>query len=160
GDAWARGATRRFAHPTNHLRVRRGGEETAPAAIGPLAAPERAVGRRLGFGERHRLHLEQVVAVRGQPHALARKEQAGALAAAPFAGAIAQAPARNPAVVGGTVGGDEEEGSKDKRKPQMKSGHRVASVADPGTDAIDDRKDVRPFENSSRKSGRVPRVAD
>src|SRR5262249_18229774 len=135
----------RFAHPTSS-RIRRRGEETAPAPIRPLAAPEGAVGRRLGFGERHRLHLEQVITVRRQPHALARNDETIAFPAAPFAGAVAQAAARNPAVVGGAVGGDEEEGSKNKRKPQMKSEHRVASLADPGTDATEK---PRPFENSS-----------
>src|ERR1700730_7018554 len=113
----------RAALPTLQFsRIRRRREEAAARAVRSLAAPERAVGRGLGFGERHRLHLEQVITVRAEPHALARNDETVALAAAPFARAVAQAAAGNPAVVGGAVGGDEEEGSKDKRKPQMKSG--------------------------------------
>ena len=98
-------------------RVRRRSEEASPAPVRPLAAPECAVGGGLGFRERDRLHLEQVIAVRRKPHALAGNDEAVALAAAPFAGVVAMAAARNPAVVGGSVGSDEKEGSKDERKP-------------------------------------------
>src|SRR3984893_4006343 len=108
----------RAALPTLQFsRIRRRREETAPAPVRPLAAPERAGGRGLGFGKRHRLHLEQVIAVRRQPHALAGNDETVALAAAPFAGTVAMAAARNPAVMSGGVGGDQEEGSKHERKP-------------------------------------------
>src|SRR6516162_632287 len=75
------------------LRIRRWREEAAPASVRPLAAPEGAVGRRLGFRERHRLHLEEMITIRSQTDALARNDETVAFAAAPFAGAVAQAAA-------------------------------------------------------------------
>src|SRR5437588_13106995 len=106
------------------LGIRWRSKEASPAAVGPLAAPERAVRRLLGLVERDRLHLEQVIAVRRQADALAGNDEAVPFAAAPFAGGVAQGPSGNPTVMGRGVGGDHEERSKTERKPQIVSEHR------------------------------------
>src|SRR5262249_45285555 len=85
-------------------------EEAAPAAVGPLAAPEFAVGRGLRFGKRNSLvhrrpdagerTMDDHIAVAGHHDALFRDDETIAFAAAPFAGGVAVAAARDPAVVG------------------------------------------------------------
>jgi hypothetical protein len=58
--------------------------------------------------------------------------------------------------VGGGVGGDEEEGSKGERKPQMISEHPVASPADPGNGRESTtEKTFAPGSASSLVSGRL-----
>src|SRR5262249_4073963 len=84
--------------------------EPAPAAVGPLAAPECAVGRGLGFGEWNGLvhrrpdagerAMDDHVAFGGHHDALLRDDEAIAFAATPFAGGVAMAAARDPTVVG------------------------------------------------------------
>src|SRR5215467_15572517 len=92
-------------------------EEAAPAAVGPLAAPEFAVGRGLGFGEWNGLvhrrpdagerAMDDHIAFAGHHDALLRDNEAIALAATPFAGGVAVAPARDPTVVSQSIGNDE-----------------------------------------------------
>src|SRR5689334_6191776 len=106
------------------LGIRWRSKEASPAAVGPLAAPERPVRRRLGLVERDRLHLEQVIAVHRQTDALAGNDEAVPFAAAPFAGSVAQSPSGNPTVMGRGVGGDQKEGRESERKPRIVSEHR------------------------------------
>src|SRR5207245_10883109 len=71
-------------------------EEAAPAAVGPLAAPEFAVGRGLGFGEWNGLvhrrpdagerAMDDHIAFAGHHDTLLRDDEAIALAVAPFTG--------------------------------------------------------------------------
>src|SRR6266849_6096009 len=85
-------------------------EEAAAAAVGPLAAPEFAVGRGLGFGKRNGLvhrwpdagerAMDDHIPFAGHHQALLRDDEAIALAATPFAGGVAMAAARDPTVVG------------------------------------------------------------
>src|SRR5215471_8078871 len=88
----------------------RGCEEAPPAAVGPLAAPEFAVGRGLGFAEWDRLvhrwpdagqrAMDDHIAFTGHHDAFLRDYEAIAFAATPFAGGVAVVAAADPAVVG------------------------------------------------------------
>jgi hypothetical protein len=91
------------------LRARRRGEEAAPAAVRPPAAPELAIGRWLRFAEWDRFVLDRAhackralnddVAFARHDHPLLWHDEAVAGAATPFAGGVAMAAAGNPTVM-------------------------------------------------------------
>src|SRR5712691_13368183 len=66
--------------------ARRRGEEAAPTTVRPAAAPEGAVGRRLGFAEWNDLAVRQAIAGLRFGHALDDEAVAGT--AAPLAGRV------------------------------------------------------------------------
>src|SRR5262249_46132416 len=87
---WIRART---ASDANGSEARGRSEETAPASIGPLAAPIGAVGRGLRLSEWHGFTAEQQISPGRDVHLLGGDGEAIALATAPLTGAITQAPA-------------------------------------------------------------------
>jgi hypothetical protein len=103
--------------------ARRRSKEAAAAAVGSLAAPIGAIGRRLRLGKRDSLSAEQHVSIRADVDLIAWNREAITFAATPFAGGIAQTAAGNPAVVSGAWGTNEEDEDKSKLHPSNKSAH-------------------------------------
>src|SRR5436190_5271044 len=115
--------------------VGRRGEEAAPASVIALAAPVLAILRRHRFAERNDLDrhcgagtrglADDRVASRRDHDAFRGDDETVSLAAAPLARAVAVASAHNPAVVGESIDGNDED-ADDNEKPSKESEHGQA----------------------------------
>jgi hypothetical protein len=111
----------------------------------------------LGFGVWDSFRAEDEIAVSGRCHLLGWDHEAVAFAATPFAGGVAMAALHDPAVVGRRgIRNDQEQGSKDERKPCKASEHGYHPFFVPAA-AIDQVNAVAPWASGfGRVAGGKP----